>query len=472
MGELEVCSEGSKFIKALSECTMTTISSGVTVFEFDVAVDPKILGSNMIFVRTCYFPLFSLIRSRDRCVLVGNPGTSKSLTQFFYLAWILNPMLLDPLPFPPDYKGRTDAPKVVIRQAGDKMTIYDIEKRVAYRELPADPRILKHFDPAVTLYLYEPAETKNREPYYYDIECSTLVTVLPHTGRYKQFLRNGGVYVYMPIYERQELLDIGKHLLDQENFPEPFRKSDLYSPKNISDRFEEFGGIIRHVLPICLSLLDQVRCAQDWAVNRKDALTALISSSIEDDRVSDLLRQMHIRRLSDGSYDFRNFHTEIVNDDIVERLEALLNLEERIRVLRTYDDDDDDDITERYDSRYNLHMVPFSGLSIIHKGVLAELLTSGDGVRWEVRKSADSNKKVDDSNTDWIPYDTKLTEVERDNIPTFDAMIDKVLYYPRGTNHEAVDFYFKSKNKSGIDRLSAFQVTRQQDVNNSVRTPL
>ena len=291
--ELQKDLNSSKLLMALSKCAMEHLPSSVNVdgqvdSEYSMRVikivggfDSITVGSEMIFVREFYEDLLTAIRSNHTVVLTGNPGIGKSVFQFYYLARILNPELFGPLP--PDYRGRTDAPKVVIRQVDDKMTIYDIEKRVAYQELPADLRILYYFDPEVTLYLFDPSTSKNMESYCDNFEYSTLATVSPDSSRHKYFVRNKRMLpLYMPIYERQELLDVGNYMLGQETFPESLRSDDFYSPKNISDRYRLFGGVIRYVLPASIEKLHQYRAALDRALDECD-LTTLLSSNIITD---------------------------------------------------------------------------------------------------------------------------------------------------------------------------------------------
>ena len=426
--------------------------SSMRAIKIDGSVNSIEVGSDIILVREFYEDLLKKIRSYRVCVLIGNPGIGKSVLQFYYLAVMLNPKLFGKLP--KDHKECTNAPKVVIRQVGLFMTVYDIENCTAYKALPADPRILEYFNPAVTLYLFEPAGTKNMEPYYDNIRCPILATVSPDTSRYKEICKNGGVRLYMPIYERQQLLDVGSYLLDQKTFPESLRADNVYSPKNISDRYEIFGGIIRHVLPANIEKLLEAEAARRDALYESNAEKLLSTKSIEDNKVSHMLKQMIIARFQDGSFDFTSFHTEIVNDGILEALEEIklaLQQDEKIRALER------NDVTN----------VPDPGLSIIYEDVLTELLTSRTSVKWAVRKSATSNKGVDYSANDWKCYEMNLQRVERDIIPQFDNMDYRVLYYPRDPTYPAVDFFFKS-NKSGIDILSAFQVTRQQDLKKEI----
>ena len=436
MGELTVCSEGSKFIKALSECTKTPISSDVTAIKFLGSFDRKIVGPNVVFIRDFYVALLTLIRSYDRCVMIGNPGISKSVFQYFYLMWILNPELVGPLL--PDYRGCTDPPKVVIRQVGNLMTIYDIEKRVAYHELPANEIIVGYFDPEVTLYLYEPGLTKGKEPM--DVDCPTFATVLPDTSRYKYFSRHGGAHVYMPVYKLKELLDIGKYLLDKKQVPEAMRGE--YSPVNITLRYEEFGGIIRHVLPVSMDRIRSTRQDISLAIEQCDP-KRLLSGSIIDGWMSDHIKQMDV--LTEGDNAFKVFQTCFTSDYVVRELQetiTAIDLKDRVKALM----------------RNDALKYPDLSCASIYESVLADLFILEGGVKWKARVSAINNTYIDFNENHWSSYNVKLSKIVRGSIPKFSEMKSEVLYYPRHSNHSAVDFFFKS-SINGTDCLSAFQVT-------------
>ena len=362
-GELEEDDDGSKLLKALSNCTMKEISSNVSIIQLvDGIYDFEMHGSQMCFIRDFYQDLLTEIRSNGRSILLGNPGIGKTMYQFYYLARILNPELFGPLP--PDRKGCTDAPKVVIRQVGNMMTIYDIEKRVAYHELPADPRISMYFNSTVTLYLLEPGGTTGVAPYINDIQCPIFVTVSPDTRSYKEFRKNGGICVYMPIYEFEELLDIGKYLLDQEQISGYMRS--LYSPENITDRFKEYGGIFRYVLPFTLKALQDVRSQKGDALRACNAASLLKVESLEDGLVSPLLKQMIVPKM--GPEKFRYFHPRFVNINITKVLEkeiVAVDLQSRINMLRR------NDRSGRVDPACRL----------IYEGIVAELMSSESGVK-------------------------------------------------------------------------------------------
>jgi len=100
------------------------------------------------------------------------------------------------------------------------------------------------FDPATTLYLFEPGEYKG-EPYYLQLECQTFATVSPDLSRYKEFCKNGAQMLYFPCWSLEDLKSAGRYLRDRDLLP----KTDFYSEESIRSRFEEFGGIFQHVFP-------------------------------------------------------------------------------------------------------------------------------------------------------------------------------------------------------------------------------
>ena len=61
---------------------------------------------------------------------------------------------------PPDLNGCADAPIKVFRQVGPAMTVFDIEKRVAYK-CDANMRLLECFDPKVMLYMNQMLQRKS-----------------------------------------------------------------------------------------------------------------------------------------------------------------------------------------------------------------------------------------------------------------------------------------------------------------------
>jgi hypothetical protein len=110
----------------------------------------------------------------------------------------MNPHLFGPLP--PDCYGSTDPPKIVIRQVGtSSMTIFDIANRQAVEVEGCSVGVLKCFDPETSLYLMEPGKSVT-EPHFEGLRIPTLTTVSPLLARYKEFCKNGGVKLYIPVF--------------------------------------------------------------------------------------------------------------------------------------------------------------------------------------------------------------------------------------------------------------------------------
>jgi hypothetical protein len=82
------------------------------------------------------------------------------------------------------------------------------------------------------------------EPHFEELRIPTLTTVSPQLARYKEFCKNGGVKLYMPVFTLPELLSVGKYLLGDRCVPEEPTKE--YSPKQIERRFHQFFWSCAH----------------------------------------------------------------------------------------------------------------------------------------------------------------------------------------------------------------------------------
>ena len=149
-------------------------------------------AENIIFTRDFYEDLLIDIRLQKRCILTGNEGIGKRSFLQYYLARIMNPDLFGPLP--PDCNGCTDAPKYVIWQVWDRMTVYDIENRRKH-ECDANKRYLICFNPMTTLYFVEPSANQSGA-YYSGLELPILAVMNTDTDSkrlIKDYAVNGAV---------------------------------------------------------------------------------------------------------------------------------------------------------------------------------------------------------------------------------------------------------------------------------------
>ena len=443
----------TELLRSMTKCSPKQLEgSTVQVLSLDFPgekIGIKNLGGSELFVRDFYPRLLEEIRKKERAVLIGNPGIGKSFFQYYYLARLVNPDKLGPLP--PDHRGSTDPPKIVIRQMGQtEIIIYDIEEMVAER-ISMNPRVFRCFDQYTSLYLMEPEGSKV-EPTFGGLWLPTLLTASPLLDRYKEFCKNGGRKFYMPVFEMKELQAIGKYLLDHKNVI-PDDMKEMYTPGRIQERFDEFGGIFRIVLPI------DVECVADMRKERKLALSQCVASdilnsegNIEEAHISHLLMQYDVDR--DGNDAFRLFRMKFANSDVRNQLEeklANMSLENMQKCLMLNDE------TGHFDG----------DLPKVHEKVIHLLLSKG--VKWKRTIRAfdwsgerDPEKAYGDIQQ-WEDFECQVGGVVG-FLPLEDMKCDQ-LCYPCNSNFPFVDFYLKRASGDNEQELVLFQVTRQKQKN-------
>ena len=188
---------------------------------------------------------------------MGNPGISKSWFQWYLLYSITRNL-------GPGCHGNIQSPTVEVRQtAKDTMTYYFPQTELAYDTHQVNPIILTRLDPFATLYLFEPAGALIH-PFFASFSGKIIVTCSPDERRYKEFKENGAVKYYMPGWTLEELQLAGAYMHTKCQ-----GKLEVdFSAKAIEDRYQQFGGIIRYVLPFMKSTLLQAKKDQDSELNR------------------------------------------------------------------------------------------------------------------------------------------------------------------------------------------------------------
>jgi len=442
------------WLEALSKTTTM-----VTVKEVSPTVNAIVLGhehdledlaSNVIFVRDFYPVLFGLIRKTNRAVLLGNPGVGKSYFQHYYLARLMNPTLLGDLP--PDKYGSCKPPKIVVRQMGTgKMTIFDIENRKAEALDDSLGRVLECFDPKTSLYLMEPGMSKI-EPHYEGLSLQTLSTVSPNISRYKEFCKNGAVKFYMPSYTLEELLAIGNFMLDRDSsLKKDTELRNLYTPHLIKERFVEFGGIMRHVLPNTMDKLKQARKDMKQAISDCDARALLRSGNPESTDVSHFVMQYDVEKEGEGRFtDFGlNFTSEKIRLQLQEKV-----LEQHIN----------DKIIALIKNDEMPSFMSSALLSKVFEDVIWHQLVSAGGVQWHKRTASTSSSGAASgagkSTDNWHRFSLKVSKVVYGAIPKYENMTENVLYVPTSTTFPFVEAVVKLEG----DKLIGFQVTRQANL--------
>ena len=164
--------------------------TGLSYLETEPSMFPEMeIGPNILFVRRCYAKLFEHLRARQKAVLLGNPGISKSK---FHAYMLYRYLQSDITPLPPNHLESIAPPQVIIRQIGySEMQLMFLEDCLAFTTYPAHP-VISPFSPATTEYLYEPGPNVRCEPFYSGLTLSTKATCAPDESQYKEFCKNGG----------------------------------------------------------------------------------------------------------------------------------------------------------------------------------------------------------------------------------------------------------------------------------------
>jgi len=241
--------EETKFLRALAKTPLVEekLSDTLVAYSFEerLPMEQETHAPNVLYARNFYPRLLGKIRGFRKAVLIGNPGTGKSVFQFYHLMSLLHPQKF-PDAFPPNKKD--DIPKVVIRECGDgPMSIFYLDELEVEEVRKGDELLLKLFNPRKALYLYEPGKVV-REPHHSpSLHLPIFTTVSPDRRRYKEFTKKGGIEFYQPTWSLADLKAMGKHMKAQPTFPED--TNPLFKPDLIEERFGAFGGITTQVLP-------------------------------------------------------------------------------------------------------------------------------------------------------------------------------------------------------------------------------
>lgn len=213
--------------------------------------DPTVLAGDTIYERSFFPQLVKDMRTaRKRVLLLGNRGVGTSTFQFYLLARYMNPEQFQDIgSAPPDGPiqfGSAAPPKVVIRHLPGEFQVLFLEKCVAHSV--SSQAVLRCFDPATTLYFYEPGSTATTEPLFESHALPMLVTSSPNSARYKEYSVRSAA-MHWPLYDAAstELLAIGQDMRQTRGFPSDL--VELYSDDNIDQRLKDFNVIFRYVLP-------------------------------------------------------------------------------------------------------------------------------------------------------------------------------------------------------------------------------
>ena len=209
------------------------------------------LQGNTLYIRSFYSDLFDAILEQKHCILIGNPGISKSWFQLYMLYHFVN-----------DTSKRIVN---IVRQDGDEVTLINLQQSKAFTHSDKGGHyILNFLKPEEAFYIVEPGSSLI-EPYRGRHTIKTCITASPDERHFKEFHKKGAVKLYMPVWKLEELHIVGKDVVTNTTCEHTKR---MLTVQQIEERFRRFGGIIRYVISACDDYIQDMRSKQTMAISR------------------------------------------------------------------------------------------------------------------------------------------------------------------------------------------------------------
>ena len=416
----------TKLMNGLAGCNVSKLSPDVDLITFsEGSLRSASLksASHFIYTRSFYPELLKMIRKYKRVVLLSNPGTGKSMFQFYYLTRLLNPKAFSD-PLPPDSSESSEIPEVVIRQVGERyMEVYFVQAKVAHLVPVVSQSLLRCFDPKTTLYFFEPVDSRI-EPMSAGMTMPIFSCCSPDEVRYKEFCKNGGITFYMPLFTFSELQTIGKHMREQPNFPSDLKS--LYSDEGILKSYNEYGGIIRHVLPTSLKYVKRIEDMKKQAIAVADWHQYLRNANIERSDISHFVVKYVVCR---STFDILSY--ELINTELETKVKEYLKnmtLNQIIALLMSA-----------------TQSIREPTKRLIYEELFAMVVV--DGFEWLKRPNDESDQRLTINQKEKLNYSVFSLKLENrvDEEVKFNDMEMDVLYKPPDMQFPFCDSYYKIK---------------------------
>ena len=217
-----------------------------------------------------------------------------------------------------------------------------------------------------------------------------------------------------------ELLEIGRHMRQQPDFL--VQLSELYSDDAIRQSFNEYGGIIRHVLPHSVTTSKLLKAEKSRAIGSIDWRNYFANPDIESPHISHFIAKYMVNPpyFDEISYALVNADLERVAEDYINKL----SLKDQIFILRNYGS--------------NNIVQQVINISPTYEYIVAHLLVDGVPL---MRRSVKQNSA--DGYTETLFAPKLAPKVETKTVPFFPDMKMRTLYKPPpGRNFPFVDLYY------------------------------
>lgn len=128
----------------------------------------------------------------------------------------------------------------------------------------------------------------------------------------------------MPKFTLDELITIGKDMSSSDDFPKDSALAEVYSEESIKKRFEEYGGIIRNVLPHNLDQVDLMKHDKESAYNNADGkkLTRNHFHGFHtlNFEICEHLAQFHVTATGENAFLYKGVEQSFVDFDRIREL--------------------------------------------------------------------------------------------------------------------------------------------------------
>jgi hypothetical protein len=362
-------------------------------------------------------------------MLLGNPGTAKSAFQYYYLLRMVNPCFMNQLP--PNKRGLTEIPDLVVRQVGNGVELYDVKNLKGYMMKEMDVGLLQALDPDRALYFYEPLQSLKEPELNHFI--STFATMSPNPVRYHEFRKKNPCRLYYPLRTLKELKAIYNHMITTSGVLDP--PTDINYPE-IELRFKEFGGVIRHVICSRKALAD-ARQDKLRRIQELDFKVLLKDPNIERQEVSHYIMCYKVKTTGIDAYEV--FDYDFVNNDVFEavRTQAFaVDIRDMISTLIRY---------EETGAKYAAHLAPYYFEMFLADGLLR-------GKKW-IRFFGGDLQKIENEKSFVVckgalgsDLDAVVKRIIEGLPPRFDDMKEGMLYRSANPNFKAFDMLCKTKS--------------------------
>lgn len=274
----------------------------------------------------------------------------------------------------------------------------------------------------------EPAG-ENFEPFFDGLTLPIRASCSPNDSRYKEFTKNGALEAFMPCWTLEELLLAGRVLRERKKEPDGVSFSD----EQIINRFNQFGGIIRYVLPSLSGYVDLIQRRQAVAASESTQRSRILS------QYPDIaVRQGYTTEISHHLMQY------VVDYDTFLPLRLKVASKPVLNIIAMAISDND--FAEGCSSLKRM----FNGRQTERPDVFELMVTQGIARQyfvWHIHLDGH-----------WQPFDfpkMKIQRLAKDKTPTFAEMQAGLLYRIDDCLFPLVDMFYKSAD----DEVTGIQVT-------------